>query len=130
MRLPRPQIVPVVSARGMDWLSIISGLLGPILAKCFQQTSAENPHDVLRAAYNATTGQMDPDLVNDCIPAVRRAANKAHRQASPRDRKTFPRLSRPDHYKIANAKLIEAMNADGAHVDAVLAAGRALGDDE
>lgn len=114
----------------MDWMAIIGGLLGPIISKCFQQTSSENPHDVLLAAYNPTTGRIDPDLVNDCIPAVRKAANKAHRQASRSDRKTFPRLSRADLYSIAEAKLIEAAKADGRTVDAMLAAGRALGEDE
>jgi hypothetical protein len=114
----------------MDWITIILGLLGPIIAKCFQQTSSENPHDVLRAAYNEATGRMDPDLVNDCIPAARQAANKAHRQASRSDRKRFPKLSRADLYEIAETKLIEAMKADGPTINAVLAAGHALGDDD
>lgn len=114
----------------MDWITIIGGLVGPIIAKCFSQTSSEDPQQVLKAAFNPATGRMDPDLVNDCIPAVRKAANKAHRQASREDRKKFPRLSRNDLYKIAETELIEAMNAPPEKLLAVFSAAETIGDDD
>jgi hypothetical protein len=104
----------------MDWIGLISGLLGPLLAKCFKQTSSEDPIAYLRSEYNAAPGRMNPDVCEDCIPAVRRAAIQARRQMKPRDRRNAKPLSRQDMYDIAEAKLLEAIKADPAAVAAVM----------
>jgi hypothetical protein len=114
----------------MDWISIIKGILGPIIAKCWEQTSAEDPQVVLRSSYNATTGRMDPDLVYEAVPAVRRAAMQARRQATRKERKEFPRLSNNDLYQIAEEKLIEAMNASPEQVLAVFSAAESLTEED
>src|SRR6187431_3156607 len=100
----------------MDWLLIIKGFLGPMLAHCWEQISTEDAQAVLRSSYNATTGRMDPDLVQEAIPATRKAVLKARRQASHEDRKLMPRYSRADLYEIAESQLIEAMNASTEQV--------------
>jgi len=51
-------------------------------------------------------------------------------QASPKERRTFRRLGYDELYNIAETKLIEALNADANKINAMLAAGRAMGDDE
>lgn len=114
----------------MDWINIIGGILGPIVAKCFEKTSSEDAQTVLREAFNPITGRMDPDLVRDCIPATRKAANKAYRLALRSDRKKFPRLSYDDLYAIAEAELIKAMRLHPEKLQAIFAAGAILGDDD
>lgn len=114
----------------MDWITIIGTLVLPLLAKCFQKTSAEDPQAVLRSHYDATTGKMDGDIVRECMPATRKAARKAHRQASRADRKTFPKLSEDQIYSITESRLIAAMNADETTVAGIMASATLIGDDE
>lgn len=110
----------------MEWFVIISSLLGPLLAKCQQATSSEDPQEMLRESYNETTGRMDESIVRSAVPATRQAIRKAWRNATKEERKTFPRYSRSEVYEIAEAKLIEAMNADPATLQAAFETAAAM----
>lgn len=116
----------------MEWLPVILSFFQPMLLKCFEKTSSEDPQAVLRSNYNAATGKMDPDIVEDSIPSTRRAAHKARKNASKAERKTFPRYSRQELYDITEKNLIDSMNAPPETVAAVRSAAYALpdGDDE
>ncbi len=113
----------------MEWIAIISTLLGPLLAKCQQDTSSEDPQAILREAYNPATSRMDEGLVRSAIPATRQAIRKAWRNATPAERKTFPRYSRSEVYEIAEHKLIEAMKADEATLLGVFAEAASMQDE-
>lgn len=106
--------------------AIILGLLGPLLAKCLDQVSSETPQEYLKPHYDPVTGRMDPDIVVEAIPQVRKAVLQARRQASREERKSMPRYSRNDLYYLAEKKLIEAVKASPEDVAAVYAAAKAL----
>ncbi|HQZ66221.1 MAG TPA: hypothetical protein PLY87_14130 [Planctomycetaceae bacterium] len=114
----------------MGWETLILSLLGPLLAKCFNQVSSETPAEYLRPHYDEATGKMDPDIVREAIPATRRAVLKARRQSSREDRKTIPRYSKNDLYLLAETKLIEAMNAPPEAVAAAYAAAKELSEED
>jgi hypothetical protein len=95
----------------MEWAILIQSFLQPLLLKCFDRTSTENPQDVLRRNYDPITGHMDSDLVEDAIPAARRAVHRARKSLSREERKTFPKLSYNQLYELAEKNLIDAMNA-------------------
>jgi hypothetical protein len=114
----------------MEWVTIIGGLLLPMLAKCWNKTSVEDPQTVLKANYDPSTGKMDSDIVNDAIPATRRAVRKARKNADPSDRREFPRYTRHELYYIAEKNLIDAMNAPPEKVEQVMAAAAALPDED
>jgi hypothetical protein len=95
----------------MEWLTLVLGFLQPILLKCWDKTSSEDPQEYLRANFNSATGKMSREVVEDSIPSTRRAVRKA-RQESPRvERKNFPKYSREELYDLAEKGLIESMNA-------------------
>ncbi len=95
----------------MEWLVIIQSFLQPLLLKCFEKTSTENPQEVLRRNFDPITGHMDSDLVEDAIPAARRAVQRARKSLSREERKNFPKYSRDQLYEIAEKILIDSMNA-------------------
>jgi hypothetical protein len=110
--------------------ALILGLLGPLLAKCLDKVSSEPPKEYLAPHYNESTGRMDPDIVREAIPQTRRAVLKARRQSSREERRSMKRYSYDDLYKLAEKKLIEAMNATPDEVAAVYAAAKALPDED
>ena len=106
----------------MDFFSIISGLLLPLLAKCFQGVSSDDPRQYLRDHYDSSSDSFDSGLVADCMPQTYRAIRKARRQCNHKDRKNFPQYSRDQVYKMTEESLRDAMKADDAAVAAVMAA--------
>lgn len=114
----------------MEWISIILPLLQPMLLKCFEKTSMEDPQEYLRSNYNASTGKLDRDVVLDAIPATRRAIRKAHRNASRAERKNFVRLSKSELYEITEKSLIESMNAPPEAVAACREVAAGMPDDD
>ena len=114
----------------MEWLTIITTFLQPIILKCFEKTSAEDPQEFLRSNYNAATGRMNPEVVEDAIPATRRAVRRAHRSLSREDRKKFPRYTREELYDVAEKSLIDSMNAPQERVAAVRSEAAGLPDED
>lgn len=114
----------------MEWITIISGFLLPMLARCQQQFSSEPPVEYLKSHYDSETGRMDASLVRNAMPHTRRAIRKAFRSASIEDRRDFPRYTREDVYNMAESELIKAMSASPEQVESVMEASRALGDEE
>jgi hypothetical protein len=113
----------------MEWFTIISGLLLPMLAKCQSKTSTEDPQHLLRSKVNAETGRLDREVVRSAIPTTRRAVRKAWQQ-TPRDQRSdFPRYSRTEMYDLAEKTLVEAMNAPSEKVVEVMAAAASLPDE-
>lgn len=112
----------------MEWVSLVTAFLQPIILKCFERTSAEDPQEFLRENYNAATGRMDPDVVEDAIPATRRAANKAARSLPKEEQRKIPRHRREDWRQLAEQALIASMNAPPERVQAVRAEAEALVD--
>ena len=108
--------------------ALISGFLLPMLAKCQQQTSSEDPQEFLKSHYDSSTGKFDPDVVRDAIPATRRATRKAYRSSSRSERRDFPRLDAKGYYDLAEEKLKEAMDAPPEKVAAVMASAATLPD--
>lgn len=114
----------------MEWLSLILTFLQPLWSKCHDKTSSEDPQQMLRENYDAQTGRMDPDLVNAAIPKTRRAIHKARANASKEDRKSFPKYTREEIYRIAEQGLIESMNASPERVTAIRKAADLLVDED
>lgn len=113
----------------MGFEVLFATLLNALLAKCVSQVSSETPQEYCKAHYNAVTGRMDPDVVEECIPEARRAALKARRQVSKSERKDIPKLSRQDLYDRCEKQLIAAMTATPEQVAACMATAAELGDD-
>ena len=97
----------------MEWLTLITTFLQPILLKCWDKTSAE-----------------DPEVVHDALPATRRAVRRARHEASREERQTFPRYTREELYQLAESTLIESMNATPETVARVKLAAAGLPDNE
>lgn len=115
----------------MNWVALITSLLGPMLAKCFQEQSSEEPQAYLARHYDATASKMDADLVRDAMPATARAVRKAHRQCRTKeDRKSFPRYSRDELYALTEDRLITAMKADPTEVASAYAAAASMTEDD
>lgn len=114
----------------MEWVPLILNFLQPLLLKCFDRQSTEDPQEVLRESYDPVTGKMDPDLVNDCIPQTRRAVNRARKNASREERRSAPRYSRAELYEITEKGLIDSMNAPPEKVAQVRSVAATLRDDE
>lgn len=100
----------------MEWLTLLLSFFQPIALKCFEKTSAEDPQQVLREAYDPITGRMDPELVEEAVPAARRAANRARRTLSKEERKNTPRYTRAQLREVAEEGLIKSMNASPEEV--------------
>jgi hypothetical protein len=115
----------------MGWITIITGLLLPLLQQCRdKQGATEDPQGYLRANYDESTGKLDPEIVKSAIPQTRRAIKKALNQ-TPRDqRDRFPRYRRSEVYDIAEQGLLKAMNATPDEAAQVMAAAAELPDDE
>lgn len=114
----------------MEWITIITTFLQPILLKCFDRQSTEDPQEVLREAYDTVSGKMDSDVVNDAIPQTRRAVNKARRSRSKAERKEMPRYNREQLYEMTEKILIDSMNAPPEAVAQVRSVAATLRDDE
>jgi hypothetical protein len=114
----------------MEWIPLILNFLQPLLLKCFDRQSTEDPQAVLRESYDSATGRMDPDLLNDCIPQTRRAFNRARRTAPREERRNAPRYSREELYDITEKGLIDSMNAPPEKVAQVRSLAATLRDDE
>lgn len=114
----------------MEWIPLILNFLQPLLLKCFDRQSTEDPQSVLRESFNPVTGRMDPDLVNDCIPQTRRAFQRARKSATREQRRNAPRYSREELYDITEKSLIDSMNAPPEHVAQVRSVAATLRDDE
>jgi hypothetical protein len=114
----------------MEWVPLILNFLQPLLLKCFDRQSTEDPQEVLRESYDPTTGKMDPAIVNDAIPQTRRAFNRARKSASREERRNAPRYSRQELYDITEKGLIESMNAPPETVASVRTAAALLRDND
>lgn len=114
----------------MDWIAAIRAFLEPILLRCLEKTSTEDPQQILRDAYDPVSGKMDPDIVNEALPAARKAVRKAQRSASREDRRNCPRYSRAELYQITEQNLIESMHATPEHVANVRAVAATMGDSD
>lgn len=112
----------------MEWIPLVLNFLQPLLLKCFEKTSAEDPQEFLKENYNAVSGKMNPDVVADAIPSARRAARRARLDAPHSERKNFPRYTKAELYDIAEKGLIDSMNAPPEKVAAVRAAAAAIPD--
>lgn len=114
----------------MEWLTLVLNFFQPLVLKCFEKTSSEDPQLVLREAYDPVTQRMDPALVNQAIPRARQAANRARSSMSKADRKQFPRLSRADLYEVAEKGLIDGMNATQEKMGSIRSVASALTDED
>ena len=106
----------------MDWFAIISGLLLPLLQRCFGGLSSEDPREYLRAHYDPQTGTFDPGLVADCMPQTYRAIRKARRQCPRKDRPSFPQYSHEQVRLMTITNLKTAMDGDDSLLASVTAA--------
>jgi len=115
----------------MGWITIITGLLLPLLQQCRdKQGATEDPQGYLRANFNQSTGKFNPSVIKAAIPQTRRAIKKALKQ-TPRDqRDRFPRYRRDEVYGIAEQGLLKAMNATPEEAAQVMAAAAELPEDE
>lgn len=95
----------------MEWITLITGILGPMLLKCMQKTSTEDPRAFLKSHYDATTDSFSGGVVEDALPQTYRATRIARRRTPPKDRKNFPRYSNDDIVKMTKDHLKDSMNA-------------------
>lgn len=114
----------------MEWLTLITTFLQPILLKCWDKTSAEDPTEYLRSNYDANSNRMNPEVVHDALPATRRAVRRARHEASREEKKTFPRYTRDELYQLAERTLIESMNATPETVERVKLVAAGLPDND
>lgn len=114
----------------MEWLTVIFGLLGPMLLKCQQSTSSQDPQEYLAAHYDPLTDTFSGSIVQDALPQTYRAIRKARRQASHEDRKNFPRYSREEVVEMTKQKLKASMTASKAEVEAAHVAAASLPDED
>lgn len=115
----------------MEWLTLITGLLLPLLQRCREKQGAtQDPQEYLRSVYNESTGKFPEDVVNEAVPQTRRAIQKAFRQTPKNQRKDFPRYRRADRYELAEKALVKAMNATPDEAAQVMAAAAELPEEE
>lgn len=115
----------------MEWLTLITGLLLPLLQRCREKQGATgDPQEYLRSVYDPTTGKFPEEVVQSAIPETRRAIVKAFRQTPKDKKKEFPRYRRSDRYELAEQALIKAMNASPEEAAQVMAAAAELPEDE
>ena len=115
----------------MEWVTLITGLLLPLLQRCREKQGAtEDPQEYLRANYDESTGKFNPDVVNATVPQTRRAIKKAFRQTPKDQRGKFPRYRRDEVYDIAEKGLLKAMNATPDEAAQVMAAAAELPDND
>lgn len=113
----------------MGFEALFAQILSAILVQCLSGFSSQTPQEYVRDHYDPVTGRIDPDLVNDALPAAARAARKAHRSLPRAERKDAPKLSRENLYDRTEAQLIEGMKATDEQVAACREFAATLGDD-
>ncbi|TXH13893.1 MAG: hypothetical protein E6R03_10435 [Hyphomicrobiaceae bacterium] len=113
----------------MGFEALFAQLLNAMLMKCLSDISSQTPQEYVRDHFDPATGRIDPELVNDAMPAAARAARKARRSLPPAERKDAPKLSREDLYARTEAQLIEGMHATTEQVFACREFAATLGDD-
>lgn len=114
----------------MDFTALIISLLQPLLLKCWDKTSTEDPQEFLRSNYDATIGKFDRDVVEDSIPQTRRAVRKARQRLNRDERRQFPKYSKTELYELTEKGLLESMNAPPETVGSVRAMAAGLPDDD
>jgi hypothetical protein len=115
----------------MEWITLITGLLLPLLQNCRnKQGATEDPQEHLRNNFDESTGKFNPEIVNAAVPQTRRAIKKAFRQTPKDERKHFPRYRRDEVYDIAEKGLLKAMNATAEEAAQVMAAAAELTEDD
>lgn len=114
----------------MEWLPLVLNFFQPLVLKCFEKTSSEDPQLVLRKAFDPMSGKMDPSLVCQAIPQARQASLRARRSMSRSERKQFPRLSWDDLYDAAERGLIDGMNAPSEKMSSIRATASLLTDED
>lgn len=114
----------------MEWLTIISTLVLPMLAKCWGNEGSSDPQEFLKSKYDSESGKMDPATVRRAVPATRKAIAKAKREATKADRKNFPKYTKEEVYSMAEDNLVKAMSASKKQATKVYEAAMKLGDDE
>ena len=112
----------------MEWLPIITTILGPLLAKCWGEQT-ERPQDFLARHYDSQRQRMEPVIVRRAMPQTRKAIAQAKRQMTRQQRKDMQKLSANDIYAITEQQLVAAMHADDSEVLGVFAVAAALKDD-
>lgn len=113
----------------MGFEALFAQFLSAMLVQCLSGFSSQTPQEYVRDHFDPTTGRIDPDLVDDALPAAARAARKARRSLPRDERKDAPKLSREDLYARTEAQLIEGMNATPEAVAACREFAATLGDD-
>jgi hypothetical protein len=110
----------------MGWEALIISLLQPMLLKCLENFSAEEPQDYLKGCCDVY-GNLYPDVVQDAMPQTRRAVRRAW-LSNKEDRPTepFPRLSRHELYRLTEQTLLNAMNATPEELQAIRGAAENL----
>lgn len=114
----------------MEWISLITGILGPLLLKCLGKTSAEDPRAFLTSHYDASTDSFSGNVVQDALPQTYRAIRMARRRTAPKDRKNFPRYSRDEVVSMTKDHLKKSMNATDDQLTACKAMADQLPDDD
>jgi len=95
----------------MGWEALIISLLQPMLLKCFENFSSENPQDYLKDCCDVY-GNLYPDIVHDAMPQTRRAVRRAYLSGgSDRPAGEFPRYSRQELYRLTEETLRRSMEA-------------------
>ena len=103
----------------MGWEALIISLLQPMLLRCLENFSSEEPQDYLHGCCDVY-GNLYPDVVQDAMPQTRRAvrrawlSNKEDRPAGP-----FPKMSRHELYRLTEQTLLDSMNATPEEMQAV-----------
>lgn len=100
----------------MGWELIIGKILESLLAKCFEQLSGGSPKAYLLSHYDAETGKMDSDFVEDNMRQTYRAIRKAHNKSRGDERRNFPRYTDDEVYAMTEKKLLEGVNAPEAQL--------------
>jgi hypothetical protein len=117
-------------------MALISTIVNAFLARCQQRNNPEQTREEaqseLRTHYNSTTGKFTRAKVRDVIPQILAAEKKARREnlTTKEQRKANPRMTPAERYAMAEAKLIEAMEAKPKLMNAAYSAAENLGDDD
>lgn len=102
----------------MEWVTLVLSFVQPLLLKCFDQVSSEDPQEFLKRNYDPVNGCFYPDVVEDAMPNTLRGVVRARRSLKKSERDQVPRYSRSDLYQLTEQALLDAMNATPAAVGA------------
>lgn len=114
----------------MGTIALIFDILGPLLAKCHSQVSAEDPREYLKAHHDPQMDTFDDGIVRDAMPQTYRAIRHAKRQTPRAERRDFPKYSRDDVRSMTIDKLKQSLNASDNEVAACQAAAASLPDSD